>query len=94
MAPIRGAAFFSSRSRPYYCISLHVHMLRLNQDFNLAQAYLALFLKLHLRLIAEQPVLMRETEDLLELLERTWTTIQTLLNQNMCLLSYIKSALL
>ncbi|KAG7314833.1 hypothetical protein KOW79_022136 [Hemibagrus wyckioides] len=69
-------------------------MLKQKQDFDLAQAYLALFLKLHLRLIAEQPVLMQETENVLELLERTWTSIQTLLNQNMCLLSYIKSALL
>ncbi|TSL28217.1 WD repeat-containing protein 36 [Bagarius yarrelli] len=69
-------------------------MLKQRQDFDLAQAYLALFLKLHLRLIAEQPVLMQETEKVLELLEGTWTSIQTLLNQNMCLLSYIKSALL
>ncbi|KAI5089160.1 WD repeat-containing protein 36 [Silurus meridionalis] len=69
-------------------------MLRLKRDFDLAQAYLALFLKLHLRLIAEQPVLMQEMEKVLELLEGTWISVQTLLNQNMCLLSYIKSALL
>ncbi|KAF4072906.1 hypothetical protein AMELA_G00252850 [Ameiurus melas] len=69
-------------------------MLRLKQDFDLAQAYLALFLKLHLRLIAQQPVLMQETEKVLDLLEGTWTSVQTLLNKNMCLLSYIKSALL
>ncbi|XP_017316182.1 WD repeat-containing protein 36 [Ictalurus punctatus] len=69
-------------------------MLKLKQDFDLAQAYLALFLKLHLRLIAEQPVLMQETEKVLDLLEGTWTSVQTLLNKNMCLLSYIKSALL
>ncbi|GAA6076345.1 WD repeat-containing protein 36, partial [Tachysurus ichikawai] len=69
-------------------------MLRQKQDFDLAQAYLALFLKIHLRLIAEQQILMQETENVLELLDRTWTSIQTLLNQNMCLLSYIKSALL
>ncbi|XP_060768093.1 WD repeat-containing protein 36 [Neoarius graeffei] len=69
-------------------------MLRLKQDFDLAQAYLALFLKLHLRVIAEQPVLMQETEEVLDLLEETWTSVQTLLNQSLCLLSYIKSALL
>ncbi|XP_072549023.1 WD repeat-containing protein 36 [Salminus brasiliensis] len=69
-------------------------MLHLKKDFDLAQAYLALFLKLHLQLIAEQPVLMEETEKVLELLEETWISMQSLLNQSMCLLSYIKSALL
>uniref|UniRef100_A0A4W4G599 Small-subunit processome Utp21 domain-containing protein n=1 Tax=Electrophorus electricus TaxID=8005 RepID=A0A4W4G599_ELEEL len=69
-------------------------MLLLKRDFDLAQAYLALFLKLHLRIIADHPSLMEEAERVQELLEETWTSTQTLLNQSMCLLSYIKSALL
>uniref|UniRef100_A0AAR2KC63 Small-subunit processome Utp21 domain-containing protein n=1 Tax=Pygocentrus nattereri TaxID=42514 RepID=A0AAR2KC63_PYGNA len=69
-------------------------MLLSRQDFDLAQAYLALFLKLHLRLIAEQTLLMEEAGNVLELLEETWTSMQTILNHSMCLLSYIKSALL
>ncbi|XP_066516110.1 WD repeat-containing protein 36 [Hoplias malabaricus] len=70
------------------------HMLLLKRDFDLAQAYLALFLKLHLRLIAEHSVLMEEAGKVSELLEETWTSMQTIFNQSMCLLSYIKSALL
>ncbi|XP_062844589.1 WD repeat-containing protein 36 [Trichomycterus rosablanca] len=69
-------------------------MLQLKQDFDLAQAYLALFLKLHLGLIAKQPLLKEETEKVLDLLDERWTSVQTLMKQSMCLLSYIKSALL
>ncbi|XP_076844467.1 WD repeat-containing protein 36 [Brachyhypopomus gauderio] len=69
-------------------------MLLLKKDFDLAQAYLALFLKLHLRIIVDQPSLMEEAERVQELLEEMWTSTQTLLNKSMCLLYYIKSALL
>uniref|UniRef100_A0A673MW12 WD repeat domain 36 n=1 Tax=Sinocyclocheilus rhinocerous TaxID=307959 RepID=A0A673MW12_9TELE len=69
-------------------------ILQSKRDFNLAQAYLALFLKLHLRFIADQPELMEEAESVSAHLEETWMSMQMLLNQNICLLSYIKSALL
>ncbi|KAI2664237.1 WD repeat-containing protein 36 [Labeo rohita] len=69
-------------------------ILQSKRDFDLAQAYLALFLKLHLRFIADQPELMKEAESVSAHLEETWMSMQTLLNQNICLLSYIKSALL
>uniref|UniRef100_A0A672KV28 WD repeat-containing protein 36-like n=1 Tax=Sinocyclocheilus grahami TaxID=75366 RepID=A0A672KV28_SINGR len=69
-------------------------ILQSKRDFDLAQAYLALFLKLHLRFIADQPELMEEAESVSAHLEETWMSMQTLLNQNICLLSYIKSALL
>lgn len=69
-------------------------ILKSKKDFDLAQAYLALFLKLHLRLISDEPELMEEAEKVSAQLEETWMCIQTLLNQSICLLSYIKSALL
>uniref|UniRef100_A0A671SQM2 WD repeat-containing protein 36-like n=1 Tax=Sinocyclocheilus anshuiensis TaxID=1608454 RepID=A0A671SQM2_9TELE len=69
-------------------------ILQSKRDFDLAQAYLALFLKLHLRFIADQPELMEEAESVSAHLEETWMSMQMLLNQNICLLSYIKSALL
>uniref|UniRef100_A0A8C1EBX2 WD repeat domain 36 n=1 Tax=Cyprinus carpio carpio TaxID=630221 RepID=A0A8C1EBX2_CYPCA len=69
-------------------------ILQSKRDFDLAQAYLALFLKLHLRFIADQPELMEEAESVSAHLEEMWMSTQTLLNQNICLLSYIKSALL
>uniref|UniRef100_A0A3P8ZH11 Small-subunit processome Utp21 domain-containing protein n=1 Tax=Esox lucius TaxID=8010 RepID=A0A3P8ZH11_ESOLU len=69
-------------------------MLDSKRDFDLAQAYLALFLKLHLRLISQEPELMGEASRVSQELEKTWTSMQTLFNQSLCLLSYSKSALL
>ncbi|XP_030624689.1 WD repeat-containing protein 36 [Chanos chanos] len=69
-------------------------MLQSKKDFDLSQAYLALFLKLHLRLIAQEPELMTEALTVSTQLEETWISMQTLLNQSLCLLTYIKSALL
>ncbi|KAJ7986988.1 hypothetical protein DPEC_G00334090 [Dallia pectoralis] len=69
-------------------------MLDSKRDFDLAQAYLALFLKLHLRLISKEPELMEEASLVSRELEKTWTSMQTLFNQSLCLLSYTKSALL
>lgn len=64
------------------------------RDFDLAQAYLALFLKLHLRLLSQDQELMEEASKVSERLEETWTSMQTLFNQSLCLLAYTKSALL
>ncbi|XP_055056908.1 WD repeat-containing protein 36 isoform X1 [Misgurnus anguillicaudatus] len=69
-------------------------VLQSKRDFDLAQAWLALFLKLHLRLIAEHPDLMEEAESVSQQVKESWLSLQTLLHQNLCLLSYIKSALL
>lgn len=64
------------------------------RDFELAQAYLALFLKLHLKAIATEPRLLTETTKVSEQLEETWLHMQALFNQSMCLLGYMKSAVL
>uniref|UniRef100_A0AAY4DNW5 Small-subunit processome Utp21 domain-containing protein n=1 Tax=Denticeps clupeoides TaxID=299321 RepID=A0AAY4DNW5_9TELE len=69
-------------------------MLDSKRDFDLAQAYLALFLKLHLRLISQEPRLMQEATQVSARLEESWIGMQTLFNQSLCLLQYIKSALL
>ncbi|KAL2100364.1 hypothetical protein ACEWY4_004758 [Coilia grayii] len=69
-------------------------MLDSRRDFDLAQAYLALFLKLHLRLLSEEPTLMQEAAQVSQRLEEMWGHTQTQLNQSLCLLQYMKSALL
>ncbi|XP_041915856.1 WD repeat-containing protein 36 [Alosa sapidissima] len=69
-------------------------MLDSRRDFDLAQAYLALFLKLHLRLLSTEPTLMQEAAQVSQRLEETWSHTQTQLNQSLCLLQYMKSALL
>uniref|UniRef100_A0A674BHC4 WD repeat domain 36 n=1 Tax=Salmo trutta TaxID=8032 RepID=A0A674BHC4_SALTR len=75
-------------------LKMMANMLNSKRDFDLAQAYLALFLKLHLRLITQEPELMEEAYRVSEKLEEMWTSMQTLFNQSLCLLSYTKSALL
>ncbi|KAG8456316.1 hypothetical protein GDO86_002197 [Hymenochirus boettgeri] len=69
-------------------------MLETKKDFEMAQAYLALFLKLHLKFISTESVLLDEISTLLPSLEETWVHLQTLFNQSLCVLSYMKSALL
>ncbi|XP_030049327.1 WD repeat-containing protein 36 [Microcaecilia unicolor] len=69
-------------------------MLKTKRDFELAQAYLALFLKLHLKFLPSEPTLLEEMSTLSEQLEETWLHLQTLFNQSLTVLSYMKSALL
>ncbi|ERE81548.1 WD repeat-containing protein 36 [Cricetulus griseus] len=69
-------------------------MLNRKRDFELAQAYLALFLKLHLKMLPSEPVLLEELVKLSSQVEEDWTHLQSLFNQSMCVLNYIKSALL
>uniref|UniRef100_A0A8C2FXE6 WD repeat domain 36 n=1 Tax=Cyprinus carpio TaxID=7962 RepID=A0A8C2FXE6_CYPCA len=75
----------------YYCVCV----LKRWRSFEfLTLNNVMLLFQLHLRFIADQPELMEEAESVSAHLEETWMSMQTLLNQNICLLSYIKSALL
>ncbi|XP_030894954.1 WD repeat-containing protein 36 isoform X3 [Leptonychotes weddellii] len=69
-------------------------MLDRKRDFELAQAYLALFLKLHLKMLPSEPVLLEEMTKLSSQVEENWIHLQSLFNQSICILNYIKSALL
>ncbi|NWS98442.1 WDR36 protein, partial [Mionectes macconnelli] len=69
-------------------------MLSKKYNFELAQAYLALFLKLHLKILSSEPNLLEELSKLSVQLEETWIHLQTLFNQSLCVLTYMKSALL
>ncbi|NXS60277.1 WDR36 protein, partial [Brachypteracias leptosomus] len=69
-------------------------MLNKKYNFELAQAYLALFLKLHLKILSSEPNLLEEVSKLSMQLEETWIHLQTLFNQSLCVLTYMKSALL
>ncbi|KAK2499927.1 hypothetical protein MC885_008710, partial [Smutsia gigantea] len=69
-------------------------MLDRKRDFELAQAYLALFLKLHLKMLPSEPVLLEEMTKLSSQVDENWMHLQSLFNQSMCVLNYIKSALL
>ncbi|XP_047228808.1 WD repeat-containing protein 36 [Girardinichthys multiradiatus] len=69
-------------------------MLATGRDFDLAHAYLALFLKLHLRMLSQDAVAMEALLRLSSRLESGWADLQASFNQSLCLLSYTKSALL
>uniref|UniRef100_A0A3B4G0F0 WD repeat domain 36 n=1 Tax=Pundamilia nyererei TaxID=303518 RepID=A0A3B4G0F0_9CICH len=69
-------------------------MLASGRDFDLAHAYLALFLKLHLRSLSQDATAMEALNHLLSRLEKGWAELQASFDQSLCLLSYAKSALL
>ncbi|KAM6902387.1 WD repeat-containing protein 36 [Xenentodon cancila] len=69
-------------------------MLASGRDFDLAHAYLALFLKLHLRALSQDPAAMAALLRLSARLEATWAELRASFDQSLCLLSYTKSALL
>ncbi|XP_044030741.1 WD repeat-containing protein 36 [Siniperca chuatsi] len=69
-------------------------MLASGRDFDLAHAYLALFLKLHLRALSQDAVAMAALLRLSSRLETGWAELRASLDQSLCLLSYAKSALL
>lgn len=75
-------------------ISMIDSMLASGRDFDLAHAYLALFLKLHLRALSQDAVAMETLLRLSSRLESGWVELKASFNQSLCLLSYIKSALL
>ncbi|XP_034751446.1 WD repeat-containing protein 36 [Etheostoma cragini] len=69
-------------------------MLASGRDFDLAHAYLALFLKLHLRSLSQDPVAMAALLRLSSRLEAGWAELRATFDQSLCLLTYAKSALL
>nr|XP_061800374.1 WD repeat-containing protein 36-like [Nerophis lumbriciformis] len=69
-------------------------MLASGRDYDLAHAYLALFLKLHLRSLTEDTVAIEALLRLSTRLEAKWAELRASFNQSLCLLTYAKSALL
>ncbi|XP_062509636.1 WD repeat-containing protein 36-like [Corticium candelabrum] len=62
------------------------------KDYEMVEAYLQVFLKIHGETIAKNADLRSEAKALLDLQKETWSRIQCLLNQSLCLASYIRSA--
>uniref|UniRef100_A0A1A8BDK5 WD repeat domain 36 n=1 Tax=Nothobranchius kadleci TaxID=1051664 RepID=A0A1A8BDK5_NOTKA len=69
-------------------------MLATGRDFDLSHAYLALFLKLHLRTLSQDAVAMAALLQLSSRLEAGWAELRSSFNQSLCLLSFTKSAML
>ncbi|CAJ1069850.1 WD repeat-containing protein 36 [Xyrichtys novacula] len=75
-------------------IKMIEHMLASGRNFDLAHAYLGLFLKLNLHSLSEDPAAMDALVRLSSRLEAGWAELQTSFNQSLCLLTYTKSAVL
>ncbi|KAJ3605513.1 hypothetical protein NHX12_027559 [Muraenolepis orangiensis] len=69
-------------------------MLEERRDFDLAQAYLALFLKMYLRQLSQDPDTVAMLLRLQGRLETIWAELRSSFDQSLCLLAYTKSALL
>jgi len=68
-----------------------LYILATRQNFELANAYLALFLKMHGNYIAQEEALIRVVEQIKEIQVLAWTNLKTNLNKNLCIVSYLKS---
>ncbi|XP_028418818.1 WD repeat-containing protein 36-like [Dendronephthya gigantea] len=69
-----------------------ITQLELRNDFELIQGYMALFLKLHGDIISSESSLIERAKRLEEQHKKCWDNVQDLLNQNLCLVAYFKSA--
>ncbi|KAK2173340.1 hypothetical protein NP493_883g01001 [Ridgeia piscesae] len=70
------------------------YQLQTNRDFELTQAYLGLFLKLHGDTVATEPTLVEAAGQLQEAQSATWQRLEESFNQSLCLVNYFKSAVL
>ncbi|XP_012564230.2 WD repeat-containing protein 36 isoform X1 [Hydra vulgaris] len=68
------------------------HALKLGKDYEIVQAYIALFLKLHGDLIISTEQLRTTAADLLDMIKNTWSECDELLDESLCLIKYFKSA--
>eukprot|EP00794_Sanderia_malayensis_P006767 gene6767-7529_t len=68
--------------------------LKSGKDYELLQAYLGLFLKLHGKLVATEPSLREIAAEILETQTTSWNRCEELMNQSNCLINYFKNATL
>lgn len=68
------------------------HIILTNRDFEVTQAYLGLFLKLHGRTIATDAILCKFAQHLIKTQVEMWERIQNMFSQCHCIVSYLKNA--
>ena len=69
-----------------------LYLLTTRKNFELANSYLALFVKLHSNTISQESDLIDVLEQIKEIQMLTWKNLQLYFNKNLCLVSYLKSA--
>ncbi|XP_046846827.1 WD repeat-containing protein 36-like isoform X2 [Xenia sp. Carnegie-2017] len=75
-------------------LDFFIVQLKQRKDFELVQGYIALFLKLHSDVIYSDTGLVDRLKTLEEEQVKCWSVVQDLLNQNLCLVNYLKNATL
>jgi len=69
-------------------------LLKTNRDFELIQSYLGLFLKIHIDEIANNEELKTKCDHLSQMTEELWNRLSKEFNKSLCLVNYIRSAVL
>jgi hypothetical protein len=67
--------------------------LPLRTNFELVQAYLALFLKIHAEVVAAHPSLQAKVAALRAQQRAAWRTLEELFQRNMCLVQYLSNVM-
>lgn len=70
------------------------HLLSTRRDFELANAYLGLFLQVHGTLLAGEADLVEQVEAVHHIQTQAWHDVQHLFTQNLCLVNYLRTATL
>ncbi|XP_072048834.1 WD repeat-containing protein 36-like [Amphiura filiformis] len=70
------------------------HIFSTNQNFEIAQAYLGLFLKLHGNTLSKDTSLVTTLSELAEDQSSSWLRVQKEFNQSLCLINFLKNAAL
>jgi U3 small nucleolar RNA-associated protein 21 len=68
-----------------------LYLFSTRRNFELANSYLALFLKIHAETISLENDLITLLEQIKEVQTLTWTNLQQSFNKSLCLVSYLKS---
>jgi U3 small nucleolar RNA-associated protein 21 len=68
-----------------------LYLLSTKKNFELANSYLALLLKLHANKISFEDDLIRVLEQIKEMQTLAWDNLKINFNKNLCLVSYLKS---
>ncbi|XP_071800159.1 WD repeat-containing protein 36-like [Asterias amurensis] len=87
LSPLGGG---STEAMKHFIIFLRKSLIT-NSDFELIQAYTALFTKLHGDEIAKEPSLVEEVNHLADIQQSSWQRIQAQLNKCLCLITYMKN---
>lgn len=63
-------------------------------DYELCQAYLSLFLKIHSETIMKTPELVEECRELYQKLSGTWEDLEDTMKKSICIINYLRGAVI